>query len=208
RLYVPSHIIIKGWVRNYQLPSSNIALDIANYHLDPTKSTTNPDPTWEPLAGTSIITWHPILHVVGVVPEDDWLGNLTHYPTTTILIRTFVKENSEPKTPYVDYNTDREYTDSEDDGTVALLKKLKKYVVLILMFEKYPVDSKQDRFINLKNRSRYEDEEVENYCEKFESYITETFEELNIEHFTRYSSNYKLGEWIIQLSCLTPIQLR
>ncbi|CAG8438952.1 8541_t:CDS:2 [Funneliformis caledonium] len=32
-------------------------VDIANYHLDPTKSITNPDPTWEPLAGTSIITW-------------------------------------------------------------------------------------------------------------------------------------------------------
>ncbi|CAI2161359.1 15834_t:CDS:10 [Funneliformis geosporum] len=103
-----------------------------------------------------------------------------------------------------------------------------------LMFEKYPVESyvdpDQNRSLNLQIVLDIEDEDVDKYCEKFEDYINETFEglkrstkkptsilkkfstsvitfqELHIEHLKRYS-NYKLGEWIIQLCCLIPIQI-
>ncbi|CAG8627585.1 5822_t:CDS:2, partial [Funneliformis caledonium] len=138
-------------------------------------------------------------------------------------------------TPYVDYNTDYEYTDSEDDGTVALTNKAKEicraYVYFfqrfyistiksyrhfkptskfnswtefriepktkqnglidayILMFEKYPVDPEQER---LKRTTK----KPTTILKRFSTPVI-TFQEFHIEHLTRYSSNYKLGEWII-----------
>ncbi|CAG8438296.1 8032_t:CDS:10 [Funneliformis caledonium] len=106
-----------------------------------------------------------------------------------------------------------------------------------LMFEKYPVEScidpEQNRPLSLKIVLDIEvvDEEIEKYGEKFKDYISETFEdlkrstkkpttmlkkfstsiipfqELNIESIQKYSSEYELGEWIIQLCCLIPIQI-
>ncbi|CAI2161944.1 15836_t:CDS:10 [Funneliformis geosporum] len=109
-----------------------------------------------------------------------------------------------------------------------------------LMFEKYPVEScivpEQNRLLNLKIVLDIEvdDEEIEEYGEKFKDYISEifedlrrstkkpttilkkfstsiiTFQELDIESMKfqkNYSSGYELGEWIIQLCCLIPIQI-
>ena len=109
-----------------------------------------------------------------------------------------------------------------------------------LMFEKYPVenciDPEQNRPLSLKIVLDVDDNDVdiENYGEKFEEYITETFEELKrstkkpasilkkfntsvITHHEldiedkkfqkKFSSEYELGEWIIQLCCLIPIQI-
>ncbi|CAG8621583.1 6230_t:CDS:10, partial [Funneliformis caledonium] len=74
---------------------------------------------------------------------------------------------------------DSEYTDSEDDGTDALTNKAKEICrAYVYFFQRLDTPT-------------IKDEEIENYCEKFEGYITETFE----------------GEWIIQLSCLIPIQI-
>ncbi|PKC68809.1 hypothetical protein RhiirA1_440393 [Rhizophagus irregularis] len=106
-----------------------------------------------------------------------------------------------------------------------------------LMFEKYPIDNcidpKQSRPLSLKIVLDIDDD-VEDYDEKFEEYITKmfenlkdstkkpasilkkfstsviTFQELDVEDANfqkKFSSEYQLGEWIIQLCCLIPIQI-
>jgi hypothetical protein len=104
-----------------------------------------------------------------------------------------------------------------------------------LMFVKYPIDScidpKQNRPLNLKIVLDIDD--IEEYGEKFEEYITKmfdnlkdstkkpasilkkfsssviTFRELDVDNAIseEFSSEYQLGEWIIQLCCLIPIQI-
>ncbi|CAB4374198.1 unnamed protein product [Rhizophagus irregularis] len=107
-----------------------------------------------------------------------------------------------------------------------------------LMFEKYPIDScidpKQNRPLSLKIVLDIEDNNIEDYGEKFNEYITGmfdnlkyytnkptsmlkkfsasviTFKELDVEDTNfqkKFSSEYQLGEWIIQLCCLIPIQI-
>jgi len=103
-----------------------------------------------------------------------------------------------------------------------------------LMFEKYPVencvDSEQNRPLNLKIVLNIDDDDIEEYSEKFEDYITDkfenlrrstkkpatilkkfstsviTFQELDIKFQEKYPE-YELGEWIIKLCCLVPIQI-
>jgi hypothetical protein len=104
-----------------------------------------------------------------------------------------------------------------------------------LMFEKYSIDNcidpKKSRPLSLKIVLDIDD--IEEYDEKFEEYITRMFEdlkystkkpasilrkfstsviifqELDVENadFQNFSSEYQLGEWIIQLCCLIPIQI-
>ncbi len=97
------------------------------------------------------------------------------------------------------------------------------------------IDPEQNRPLNLKIVLDIEDEEeIDKYGEKFDEYITEgfedlkrstkkpatilkkfstsviTFQELDIENSKfqkKFSSEYELGEWIIQLCCLIPIQI-
>jgi hypothetical protein len=109
-----------------------------------------------------------------------------------------------------------------------------------LMFEKYPIDGyidlKQDHPLSLKIVLDIDsdDNDIEEYEEKFEEYITGmienlkhstkkpasilkkfsssviTFQELDVENENfqkKFSSEYQLGEWIIQLCCLIPIQI-
>jgi hypothetical protein len=104
-----------------------------------------------------------------------------------------------------------------------------------LMFWKYPVencvDSEQNRPLSLKIVLDVDDENIEEYREKFDDYITEefeylrrstkkpatilkkfstsviTFQELDIKFQGKYSPEYELGEWIIKLCCLIPIQI-
>ncbi len=107
-----------------------------------------------------------------------------------------------------------------------------------LMFEKYPVEScinpGQNRPLSLKIVVDTEDDEIDEYCEKFEEYISGIFEDLKsstkkpttmLKKFStsiitfqkldiynkrfrkNHSSEYEMGEWIIQLCCLIPIQI-
>ncbi|CAG8438292.1 8031_t:CDS:10 [Funneliformis caledonium] len=109
-----------------------------------------------------------------------------------------------------------------------------------LMFEKYPVesciDSAQNRPLSLKIvlNDEVDDEKIEEFGEKFEEYISETFENLkrstkkpatilkkfslsittfqaldikNVKFQKKFSLAYEIGEWIIQLCCLIPIQI-
>jgi hypothetical protein len=107
-----------------------------------------------------------------------------------------------------------------------------------LMFEKYTIDScidpKQNRSLNLKIVLDIDDDNIEDYSDKFKEYITRmfenlkhstnkpastlkkfstsitTFQELDVENANfkkKFSSEYQLGEWIIQLCCLIPIQI-
>jgi len=109
-----------------------------------------------------------------------------------------------------------------------------------LMFEKYPVesciDSAQNRPLNLKIvlNDEVDDEKIEEFGEKFDEYISETFENLkrstkkpatilkkfslsittfqvldikNVKFQKKFSLAYEIGEWIIQLCCLIPIQI-
>ncbi|CAG8505503.1 11510_t:CDS:10 [Funneliformis caledonium] len=96
------------------------------------------------------------------------------------------------------------------------------------------VDPEQNRPLNLKIVLDLENNDnIEEYDEKFKEYISEifkdlksstkkpstvlkkfstsviTFKELDIKNvkFQKYSSKYKLGDWIIQLCCLIPIQI-
>ncbi|PKY22475.1 hypothetical protein RhiirB3_503321, partial [Rhizophagus irregularis] len=106
-----------------------------------------------------------------------------------------------------------------------------------LMFERYSVEScidpEQNRPLSLKIVLDV-DNDIEKYGEKFEDYIIEMFKNLKrstkkptsiLEEFTtsvitfqkldvenakfqkKFSSEYQLGEWIIQLCCLIPIQI-
>ncbi|GBC20090.2 hypothetical protein GLOIN_2v1880492 [Rhizophagus irregularis DAOM 181602=DAOM 197198] len=106
-----------------------------------------------------------------------------------------------------------------------------------LMFEKYPIDNcidpKQNRPLSLKIVLDIDDD-AEDYGKKFEEYITKMFENLkrstnkpalmlkefsssvitfqdldvdNANFRKKFSSEYQLGEWIIQLCCLIPIQI-
>ncbi|GBC20093.1 uncharacterized protein OCT59_006574 [Rhizophagus irregularis] len=106
-----------------------------------------------------------------------------------------------------------------------------------LMFERYSVesciDSEQNRPLSLKIVLDV-DNDIEKYGEKFEDYIIEMFKNLKrstkkptsiLEEFTtsvitfqkldvenakfqkKFSSECQLGEWIIQLCCLIPIQI-
>ncbi|GBC07437.1 hypothetical protein RclHR1_07470002 [Rhizophagus clarus] len=106
-----------------------------------------------------------------------------------------------------------------------------------LMFDKYPVenciDPVQNRPLSLKIVLDV-NYDIEKYDEKFEEYIAEifenlkrstkkpasilkkfttsviTFQELDIEDMKfqkKFSSEYELGEWVIQLCCLIPIQI-
>ncbi|CAB4410523.1 unnamed protein product [Rhizophagus irregularis] len=111
-----------------------------------------------------------------------------------------------------------------------------------LMFEKYSIDScinpEQNRplsltiVLDIDIDDDYDD--IEDYGEKFEEYITRmfknlkhstkkpasilkkftssviTFKELDVENENfqkKFSSEYQLGEWIIQVCCLIPIQI-
>ncbi|RIA99609.1 hypothetical protein C1645_746686 [Glomus cerebriforme] len=104
-----------------------------------------------------------------------------------------------------------------------------------LMFERYPVenciDSEQNHPLSLKIVLDIDDSEIKEYEEKFEEYIFEklrystkklatilkkfsisvtTFQELDIENvkfLNKHSPEYELGEWIIKLCCLIPIQI-
>ncbi|CAB4389102.1 unnamed protein product [Rhizophagus irregularis] len=96
------------------------------------------------------------------------------------------------------------------------------------------IDSKQNRPLCLKIVLDIDDDAVEDYGEKFEEYIIKmfenlkhstkkpasilkkfstsviTFQELDVEDANfqkKFSSEYQLGEWIIQLCCLIPIQI-
>ncbi|RIA81246.1 hypothetical protein C1645_837308 [Glomus cerebriforme] len=96
------------------------------------------------------------------------------------------------------------------------------------------IDPEQNHSLSLKIALDTDDDEIEKYGEKFEGYISEmfedlkrstkkpatilkefstsviTFQKLNIENVKfqeKYPSKYKLGEWIIQLCCLIPIQI-
>ncbi|CAI2161360.1 13694_t:CDS:10 [Funneliformis geosporum] len=98
------------------------------------------------------------------------------------------------------------------------------------------VDSEQNRPLSLKIVLNDElgDEKIEEYGEKFEEYISEIFENLkrstkkpatilkkfstsittyqkldinNVKFQKKFSSIYEIGEWIIQLCCLIPIQI-
>ncbi|POG65607.1 hypothetical protein GLOIN_2v1665293 [Rhizophagus irregularis DAOM 181602=DAOM 197198] len=106
-----------------------------------------------------------------------------------------------------------------------------------LMFERYSVesciDSEQNRPLSLKIVLDV-DNDIEKYGEKFEDYIIEMFKNLKrstkkptsiLEEFTtsvitfqkldvenakfqkKFSAKCQLGEWIIQLCCLIPIQI-
>ncbi|GBC07438.1 hypothetical protein RclHR1_07470003 [Rhizophagus clarus] len=106
-----------------------------------------------------------------------------------------------------------------------------------LMFERYPVenciDPEQNRPLGLKIVLDVDDD-IDKYGEKFEDYIIEMFKNLKrstkkptsiLDEFTtsvitfqnldienekfqkKFSSKYQLGEWIIQLCCLIPIQI-
>ncbi|PKC68807.1 hypothetical protein RhiirA1_456805 [Rhizophagus irregularis] len=106
-----------------------------------------------------------------------------------------------------------------------------------LMFDKYPVenciDPGQNRPLSLKIVLD-DDDDIEKYGDKFEDYIIEifenlkrstkkpasilkkfstsviTFQELDIENAKfqeKFSTEYELGEWVIQLCCLIPIQI-
>jgi hypothetical protein len=105
-----------------------------------------------------------------------------------------------------------------------------------LMFEKYPVenciDSEQNRPLCLKIVLDIEDNDIEKYGKNFEEYTSEifkdlrrstkkpmsilkkfstsaiTFRKLDIENFQqKFSSEFELGKWIIQLCCLIPIKI-
>ncbi|GES77129.1 hypothetical protein GLOIN_2v1781565 [Rhizophagus clarus] len=108
-----------------------------------------------------------------------------------------------------------------------------------LMFEKFPIDScidpKQNRPLSLKIVLGIDDDDnIEEYTEKFEEYLSLMFENLkdstkkpasilktfstsvitfqncdveNANFQKEFSSEYRLGEWIIQLCCLIPIQI-
>jgi hypothetical protein len=106
------------------------------------------------------------------------------------------------------------------------------------MFEKYPIDNlidpKQTRPLNLRIVLDIDDDNIEDYDDKFKGYITRmfenleqstnkpasmlkkfstsviTFQELDVENTNfkkKFSSKYQLGEWIIRLCCLIPIQI-
>ncbi|CAG8485102.1 8847_t:CDS:10 [Acaulospora morrowiae] len=108
-----------------------------------------------------------------------------------------------------------------------------------LMFEKYPIDgcidSEQTKPLSLRVLLDVsDDDEIDDYQDKFEEYINDMFEEVkrttrkpasmlkkfvtavelfrnfDIEDFKslrKNSSEFQFGEWIIQLSCLIPIQI-
>lgn len=107
-----------------------------------------------------------------------------------------------------------------------------------LMFEKYPIenwiDSEQNNPLNLKIVLDIDNDDIEEYGEKFEYYIYENlrystkklatilkkfsvsftkFQELveNVKFLKKCSSDhspeYKLGEWMIKLCCLIPIKI-
>nr|CAG8522177.1 4868_t:CDS:10 [Entrophospora candida] len=104
-----------------------------------------------------------------------------------------------------------------------------------LMFEKYPVEScidpEQNQSLNLKIVLDVNDDvKHEIYGRNFENYVINMFNELKkpasvLKHFkttvttfseldieennfiSEHSIEYQLGEWIIQLSCLIPIQI-
>ncbi|CAI2191699.1 11574_t:CDS:10, partial [Funneliformis geosporum] len=108
-----------------------------------------------------------------------------------------------------------------------------------LMFEKFPVDGcvkpEQNRPLNLRIVLDIENrDKTDQYQEKFEEYISESFEDLksatkkpttvlkkistlvitfeeldikSVKFQKKYSSEYQLGDWIIQLCCLIPIQI-
>ncbi|CAB4480240.1 unnamed protein product [Rhizophagus irregularis] len=96
------------------------------------------------------------------------------------------------------------------------------------------IDPKQNRPLSLKIVLDIDDDVVEDYGKKFEEYITKMFENLkrstnkpalmlkefsssvitfqdldvdNANFRKKFSSEYQLGEWIIQLCCLIPIQI-
>jgi hypothetical protein len=96
------------------------------------------------------------------------------------------------------------------------------------------IDSEQNRPLSLKIVVDVNDDDIEKYGEKFEEYIfgifedlkrstkkpasilkkfstsVITFQELDIENTKfqkKFSSEYELGEWVIQLCCLIPIQI-
>ncbi|GBB83177.1 hypothetical protein RclHR1_00010059 [Rhizophagus clarus] len=96
------------------------------------------------------------------------------------------------------------------------------------------IDSKQDRPLSLKIVLDIDDDDIGEHDEKFEDYINEmfgnlkrstkkptsilkkfsisviTFQELDIGNWNfqkKFSSEYQLGEWIIHLCCLIPIQI-
>ncbi|RGB38368.1 hypothetical protein C1646_755794 [Rhizophagus diaphanus] len=106
-----------------------------------------------------------------------------------------------------------------------------------LMFERYPVEScidpEQNRPLSLKIVLDF-DNDIEKYGKRFEDYIIEMFKNLKrstkkpsstLEEFTtsvitfqkldvenakfqkKFSPECQLGEWIIQLCCLIPIQI-
>lgn len=105
-----------------------------------------------------------------------------------------------------------------------------------LMVEKYPIenciDPQQNHPFNLKIVLDIDEtNDIEEYTERFENYVIEslrhsvkkfaailkkfsvpviTFQELDIDDvrfLSKYSSYYDLGEWMIKLCCLIPIQI-
>ncbi|PKY52349.1 hypothetical protein RhiirA4_469932 [Rhizophagus irregularis] len=105
-----------------------------------------------------------------------------------------------------------------------------------LMVEKYPIenciDPQQNHPFNLKIVLDIDEtNDIEEYTERFENYVIEslrhsvkkfaailkkfsvpviTFQELDIDDvrfLSKYSSYYDLGEWMIKLCCIIPIQI-
>ncbi|CAG8569503.1 21294_t:CDS:10, partial [Gigaspora rosea] len=97
--------------------------------------------------------------------------------------------------------------------------KLNGYVdAYKLMFEKYPIDSiidpDQNRTLNLRIALDLKDnEKISSYENKFQDYIADMFEELKrstnkpANSIKRDLKKNQLGEWIIQLCILIPIQI-
>ncbi|CAI2171453.1 2572_t:CDS:2, partial [Funneliformis geosporum] len=125
-----------------------------------------------------------------------------------VLYRCF--EDTQPdqvdKTRYPNLTVKLDAASKIKDSFMELIKKNKdsRQHSYKLMFEKYPIDNEQNRYVQI------ETNKPQNVLKEFSTCVS-TFTEFNIENLIRSKKNkminYQLGEWIIQLLCLIPIQI-